>query len=370
MAFLLIGIDCFSDSFLTSKGVQHYTVTIQTNQTSGSATISAVGPLAFLCPSGSSPNVNAEPAQALSYQILVNPTTVTAFRGMATATGMVTMAGCIVDASSSLVKSVQTGTMVITAGTQSVTATVTAVTSNNHAVFYLGASTTNQTIRACSQFARLTYSGTTVTAQTTSNTLSDLTVAYSLVEFQGSVMNQPVQQVFSTYPSSQLVVTNTILSMNPSSAMIVNSGLGSQISSANLTAVLNRSSNTNPTNIILATSSAGLTTTTNFQNTAVVEFKSGTFVKPTARVNVAVTSTNTANFALPNSYRVPRSFILSGGCSLAGGAFANLNYAIFTSSTNIAGFKSTVSSSASLNGTYFGEFKADNMLQNLFMEGW
>ncbi len=85
-------------------------------------------------------------------------------------------------------KTIQTGTITISAGQTSGTATITAVTTNNAVVLFNGCSTTDDTVDAPASAYIVLTNGTTVTATTLTAEVNDLTVQFTVLEFNsGSV---------------------------------------------------------------------------------------------------------------------------------------------------------------------------------------
>ncbi len=125
-------------NYITSVGVQKFSITIASGQTTGTATINAVGSGAFIMPGGCNPSVSSNGEEISAYLSLTNSTTITATRTLGTA-GTIAVKGCIVDGNTTnLIKSVQFGTITLTTGVTSNTASISAVTNANAVVQYLG----------------------------------------------------------------------------------------------------------------------------------------------------------------------------------------------------------------------------------------
>lgn len=188
-------------NYITAQGVQQFSITIASGQTTGTATINPVAAGAFIMFGGVNPSVSNDPAEDYAYLTLTNATTVTATRNTGT-TGTVVVTGCVVDGdTTNLIKSVQYGTVSILTAATSGTATISAVTNNNTAIHLLGWASANATFSALNEGPILTLSGTTVTATRPTST-GALTVGFVAIEFQGSALNQAVQNVAATSSSS------------------------------------------------------------------------------------------------------------------------------------------------------------------------
>ncbi|OWK42486.1 Glycoprotein gp2 [Fimbriiglobus ruber] len=221
-------------NYVTARGVQQFSITIASGNTTATATINSVGSGAFILCGGINPSVAANPAEDFAYLTLTNPTTITATRQTGT-TGTVVVTGCIVDGdTTNLIKSVQYGTITIATASTSGTATISAVTNTNTATHLLGWASGNTTFSANHEGPILSLSGTTVTATRPAST-GALTVGFVIIEFQGTALNQHVQNVAATSSSSvtsytvsglsSVVAGNTICIYGGSSIATVSTNL-------------------------------------------------------------------------------------------------------------------------------------------------
>lgn len=222
-------------NYITSVGTQQFSITIASGSLTGTATISAVGSGAFIIWQGQNPSDTAAQTDDTLCYLTRSGTTITATRGVTGSSQTITVLGVIVDGdTTNLIKSVQTGTITITAGNTSGTATISAVTNNNTATGYLGTTidTSQNNVNKISPV--LSLSGTTVTATTLSAGLGTQTIAYCITEFQGAVLNQAVQNI--AYNATLAVGTSdtvTITSLNRSNSFLIYGGAGRNINEAN-----------------------------------------------------------------------------------------------------------------------------------------
>lgn len=209
-------------NFITSVGVQQFSVTISSGSTTGTATISAVGSGAFIIYGGSITGATNGSGDDTAYLTLTNSTTITATAQASGVTQVVT--GCIIDGdTTNLIKSVQFGTVTIASGASTGTASISAVTNANTAVHYLGVSSAG-TFSNQEKLTNLSLSGTTVTGTRGGvPALVDI-IAFVVIEFQGSALNQSVQNISATSSGTVSSWTSTITSVNTSNAVSIFAG--------------------------------------------------------------------------------------------------------------------------------------------------
>ena len=213
-------------NYITSVGTQQFSITIASGSLTGTATISAVGSGAFIIWQGENPSDTAAETDDTTAYLTISGTTITATRGVTGSSKTITVLGVIVDGdTTSLIKSVQFGTVSITPGNTSGTASISAVTNNNTAMAFLGRtmSATQSNVNKISPW--LTLSGTTVTATIGSaNGSGTETVAFCAIEFQGSVLNQAVQNIAYNATTNAASDTVTVTSVNRSNSFLIFSG--------------------------------------------------------------------------------------------------------------------------------------------------
>lgn len=211
-------------NYVTAQGVQNFSIAIASPNLTGTVTINAVGSGAYIHYGGQNPNNSGNPSGDFSYLTLTNPTTITAAR-ISSVGGTTTISGCIVDAdTTNLVKSVQFGTAIISSSATSGTSTISAVTNANAAVSLLGWNTTNSVYSLTEEDTQLSLSGTTVLA-TRQVFGGKLTVGYVVVEFQGSALNQAVQNIAVSYSSSGTSWTKIITSVATANTLLFYGGM-------------------------------------------------------------------------------------------------------------------------------------------------
>ena len=95
-------------NYITASGVQQFSITIASGQTTGTVTLPlSVSLLAMILQNGSNPSVSANPAECFA-KLSINTATsvVTATRNTGTA-GTIVVRGNVIDPTSSLINSVQ-----------------------------------------------------------------------------------------------------------------------------------------------------------------------------------------------------------------------------------------------------------------------
>lgn len=256
-------------NYITSVGVQHFSITINSGGTTATATINAVGSGAFILFGGMNPSVASAANEAFAWITLTNSTTITATRNTGTA-GSIIITGCIIDGTSNLITSVQYGTVTIT-GTTTGSSSISAVTNANTAIHLLGWSSSNTASTPSAENPRLSLSGTTVTA-TRDDTTGNLVVGFVVIEFNGSVLNQSVQNVAAVSTGNVSTYTATILSTVLNKSLVIYAG-SSAPDAGNIARVLQYGRLTNTTTITAICSLASVLVKN--YNCSVVEFVSG-----------------------------------------------------------------------------------------------
>lgn len=254
------------------NSVQHVSITIPINQASATATISAVGANAFIIFNGFSGAATSNTSLAYTKCTLTNSTTVTATRNTSSATLTCTVDCVVVDATSSLVNSVQFGTVAIAVASATGTATVTSVNSSYYALLHLGLTSSQTSLSYSSAQSILTIAGTTVTATRQSTGSNSVDVNFCLIEFNSSACQQAVQNFQVAWTNSSTSTTQAITSVNTANTLLFHSG-SSGNSSGGTANIFQRADLTNSTTVTIQTNSAAsLACKYNF---AAVEFISG-----------------------------------------------------------------------------------------------
>ncbi len=344
-------------NYLTSVGVQHFTVAIASGSATGTATITAVGSGAFILWGGNKAS-GSNAQDIFAYLALTNSTTITATRGNA-GSNTVTVSGCIVDAdTTNLIKTVQYGTVTVSNGSASGTASISAVTNNNAAVHYLGTSDSNA--NATSQqndYPRLSLSGTTVTA-TRINVTGTLTVGFVVIEFQGSALNQAIQNVSATTASSVTSFTATITSVDVNNTFLLFAGSTITGVSTNLSQAKQYGFLTNGTTITVNVNTA--TSSTKTYNCSVVELVAGILTQNAQRGTTSMTSANSATSTITSSVKARSAITWLGNITTSGSYSGSIveNEAVLTNATTVTVSRSGAGSTTSTGSWEVAEFPA------------
>lgn len=204
------------------NSIQHGTITIASGASSNTATINAVGSLAwvvfegFTCSSATSQSAIIAPRISLA-----NTTTVSAARNSSDAS-TITVHFAVIDATSLLVESVEQGTVLFTATTSASTNLSNSYDLTRTAVFYLGdisSDTSAVPARRCN--VRMAAVDT-VTA--TSNSSHTGTCGYVVVQFKAAAI-QSIQQFNDSYTSLLATDPKTISAVTMANTMIAWGGI-------------------------------------------------------------------------------------------------------------------------------------------------
>lgn len=278
-------------NYITSKGVQQFSITIASGQTTGTATINAVGSGAFILFGGVNPSIDNNPAEDFAYLTLTNSTTITATRNTGTS-GTVVITGCIIDGdTTNLIKSVQYGTISLTNGSVSGTTIISSVTNANTAVHLLGWESNNTTYSGNSENPILNLSGTTLTASR-QNSVGNLTVGYVIIEFQGSCLNQSVQHISANTSIATGSYTASLTSVVMNNAISIGGG-GNVNATTNLSQIKQYGALTSSTQFTIIIAST-IAASHNF-NASIVEFKSGVLNSAVQRGSATLSSATSIN---------------------------------------------------------------------------
>ncbi len=212
---------------LTSVGIQYGSIAIGSLASSATATITAVGSGAYIVWMGQKYSTTVTDASLGFGRVeLTNSTTATATRGSAIDTNTLTVNFCVVDGDpTNLVKSVQSGTISMSAVQTSNTASISAVTNNNTATNYLGATTVTSLSQQFQSIAsKLALATTTVTVSRNSSAGSVVLITgFQCIEYQGAALAAAVQNVSQTNTSGTSN-DNTITSVTVANTAIAWAG--------------------------------------------------------------------------------------------------------------------------------------------------
>lgn len=259
-------------NYVTSKGVQSFSITITSLNLTGTATISAAGSGAYIIYEGLNPSNNGDPQLDFPYLQLTNSTTVTAtVNGTG---GTIVIKGCVVDGdTTNLIKSVQQGTITISAGTGTGTASISAVTNANAATHYLGFDTSVTSAQTGEIFPRFSLSGTTVTATVATIAVAGIG-AYQIIEFQGTALTaNAVQNLAASSSSSVTSWTATITSVTANNALTIYGGYTANSTVLTMAVVCFRGTLTNGTTFTVNVNTGEAVAKQ--YNASIVEFNNG-----------------------------------------------------------------------------------------------
>lgn len=279
-------------NYITSVGVQQFSITISSGSTNGTATITAVGSGAFIVYGGINPSVsNSNSNEAFAYLTKTNSTTITATRNTGTA-GTVVITGSIIDGDpTNLIKSVQYGTISIGAASSSGTASISAVTNANTAIHFLGDAYASAAGYDPTATPILTLSGTTVTATRSAITGNADTVGFVAIEFQGSVLNSSVQNIAASHAQNVTSYTASVSSVTANNTISIYAGQSASINLTNNAQTLQYGTLTNGTTFTVnINTSAGQAGSTYKYNLSIVEFKAGVLNSSVQRGTTTLTA--------------------------------------------------------------------------------
>lgn len=335
---ILCALPAHAVDYLSSVGVQHFSISIAAASTTGTATISAVNTSRAFIVWGGNETTAITIASGHCHIQLTNSTTITATRSGTS--GTITVRGCIVDASPGLIDSVEYGTVTIAAGNSTGTATISAVNANNTVLHFLGFLNADSTLAPNVQYPRLSYSGTTVTATTNTATVSNTVAGFVVIQFKGAVLNQNVQS-FSTSFNGATSTTQAITSSSLNNSLIFWSGYTSSETTNNHSRSDCRHELTNATTVTLTSSGLALDITSNY---FVIEFAAGVLKQANQRATIALTGVDT-NTATITSVTVSNSLLSYLSASMAPQAIdRSLNSCQLTNSTTVTARKGNATS--------------------------
>lgn len=317
---------------LASAGVQYGSVTIASGATTGTTTVTAVGSGAFLLYNGQKTAVNtASPSTGLA-RLSISGTTVTATRNAST-TAAITVYFCLVDGdTTNLIKSVQYGT--INFGTSLTgTAAISAVTTANTAVHFLGFTHTATSTTPISQWPALSLTSPTQVTATVGSApgTNAITVGFVAIEFQGAALNSSVQAISDTASPGATTRTHTISSVTLANTLLIWAGQlttgGASYASGDQYGQL-----TAATTLTIGTNTApNVSITDNFY---VVELVSGLVETGAQRGNIAIAGATSGTAALSPSVTLADAVMTYGGNQTSGTTFDTRNVGLSALSTS------------------------------------
>lgn len=333
--------------------VQPVSITIAQNSTTNTATISSVNTayaVLFLGGMTSGGNAASNYGTSLARIELTNATTVSAFRFDVSTTNDMTITGTVVEFASSMIQSIQAGTIDLSNGVATNTATLgTAVTVANTVAIYLGGVSTASGQQSNRYLGRVSVTNTTtITGTRVASSTPGVIVGFMAVEFKSGVLAQAVQQVSFASSSTSASETTTITSVDTDNTLLVNGGQTWGNSTFTGLDTATRFGLQDATTI--AFDRVGTAATGRTINVAVVEFVSG-ILASNQRGNIVLASvaSNTATITAVNT---AKSFVCFNGYSTnatVATAREMLANVVLTDSTTVTAAKSlggTTSSTA------------------------
>jgi hypothetical protein len=312
------------------NSVQHVSITIPSGATSATATISTVGSTALILFNGFQATAATNTATAYARVELTNTTTVTAYRN-SSSTDTVTVKCAVVDATSSLIKTVQSGTISITSGNTSGSATISSVNSSYTVVHLLGYINSQTSLSLSNLEPLLTISGTTVTASRQFSGNSQ-TVGFIVIEFQSAACNSTVQSIQKSWTNTSSSISQSITSVTAANSLVIYAG-GYGNSASNESNIEQYAALTNGTTVTISTNAAGFIGVN--YNFFVVEFASGVLKSSVQRGTTTLTSVSSNTSTISS---VTTSSAL-------------LNFLHYTSSQTTANIANVCANAALTNGT-------------------
>lgn len=225
--FLFLVLAFFFVSFSANAATKYvnsvtaYTLTISSGNTTASTTVSAPTGTYFMLWGGNSTTATTSMAQGMCY-VTLSGTTLTATRTTSSTNTCVANV-TLVDATSSLVSSVQSGTIAMTSGT-SKTATITSVTTTSSSVNLLGWSQGNATFTYAPNRPLLVLTSATVVTASVKSLTTSMTASYQVISWAAGALNSNVQPFTKTWTNSGTTTTVTISSVTVNNAIMLYDG--------------------------------------------------------------------------------------------------------------------------------------------------
>lgn len=304
------------------RSIQEVSVAINPSAVSGTATITSVGPLAFVVYGGIRTPDAGQVSSGLvmsgvwSMFQLTNPTTVTLSRNTSAASSVAGVA-TVIDPTSALVQSIEQGTVTIGAGGGTTTTkSITSVDISRSAVFFLGSKGMFQ-FGAEGKTRAYLASPSTITIETSatvSQALNTLEVGYVVVQFATSAIRSV--QAFTPTLLANTSVTNsqTITSVVADNTLIAYGGHNiSNVTNPHQTFTYTALANPSIA-VVVRGSAEAIAVATAY---TVVEFTSGVLKSPVQRGLATIASGGTAGFVAIASVCGAQSFINYLGTALA-----------------------------------------------------
>lgn len=332
--------------------VQTLSITIPTGATSATGTITAVNTaLSAVFFNGCITNNTGTVTQSNDFVgvTLTNGTTVTANRGVSNASFTATVNVTVVTFAASAIKSIQQGTIAITAAGTSNTGTITSVTTTNACCLCNGYTVGANIGSVASALLAVTLTNaTTVTANRGGTNGSTTAVAYyTIIEFASGILNSSTQA--GTISVTTTTNTATITAVTAGQAMVIWGGTTSNdTTNAGYGASLVLSL-TNGTTVTATANGTVTGSTTSIAHYTIIEFKAAAIKsvnRGTITIAVSATTGTASITAVNTAYAIPN---FTGFSSESGAANANdaigFTDMTLTNSTTVTATRNTSSGS-------------------------
>ncbi len=341
------------------NSVQQVSITIGSGATSNTASISSVSTsLSILVYQGITFTAADDAAATVACRAtLTNSTTVTATRNTSD-TDSVTINVTVIECTSSLINSIQYGTVAITASTSG-TASVSSVTTTVAAPFWLGASVTSTQTSAFGTrgFTDCVLTNSTTITATQGSSAYNSTTSFCLVEFKSNCIQS--RQAFTQ------VVTNgsttngqTITSVNTSNTILVFGGYYGASGQGRLSQ--SRIQLTSSTNVNLVNGEA-IDTLSRQVSYVVLEFVTGVLNSAPQQSTISLVSTTSATATLSPSVSTSKTMLAFLGAISTGSSTSDNNQqwqkVTLTNGTTVTGTVNTSGSRGQAVGFGAYEFK-------------
>lgn len=282
---------------LTSVGIQQVSITIPSGQTTSSVSINTVGAGAFLVWQGfNAANAAAQVDDSNAY-LTFTTSSVTATRGVSSA-NTVTVNGAVIDGdTTNLIKSVQSGTIVVSSTNTSATINPSStVTVASSAIFYLGDDSANTLATLAAGITRLSFTTSSITVNRITGTTAVVTTGYCLVQFQSSALNSATQSLAFSDNTAGTSSTSSITAITSSNAMLAYGGQnppGSNPAAGQMYATLGTSS-------VTFTWNTSVSAQRNY-NCTVIEFVSSVLAASVQRGTMALSAASSVTSSITSS---------------------------------------------------------------------
>lgn len=292
------------------NSVTQETLTIASGATT-STPITVASPTGtyFMLWQGNTTTATTSQAQSLCYATLSGTSLVATRATSNTNTCIINVV--LVDATSSLVTSVQSGTVTLTSNSQ--TQGITSVTTANSAVSLLGYSSTVTTFNFSENTPTLTLTSPTVLTANMDGRSGTVIAAWQVINFNPAALNQSTQPFSANWSNTSI---STTVSPAPNSVNVNNSMIffaGSR-NGANETAGYEQQTAqlTGPTSIVVTAGATAGADTGLIYNGTLVEFVTGVFTQNAQRGTVAIAAGTSNTGAITSAATAATSAYITG----------------------------------------------------------